>query len=201
MTRNQPPQAQAGTPERNEPQSRTLPPKRATATNRKRTSATNWKRASAKELGLECPHRRSAWAKPNHTGQGADSENQARARKGPLTRVVASGRPSDDGDASLYHLKKATRPPHWREVCQSGEDMPSSHASGISFALRTPDPRNAPQHPKLPNPPHKDSPHKDSPYKDSPPPSSGGRPYASLQVGAGQQGEPERSVDSGSACG
>jgi hypothetical protein len=196
MTRNQPPHAQASTPEHNEPWSQAQPPKRTSATNRKRTSATEWKRASATELGLECPHRRSAWAKPNHTGQGADSETRPRARKGPLTRVVASGRPSDDGDASLPHLKKATRPPHWREVCPPARHVFGKRASGTSLALRTPDPRNSPQHPKSPDPPHKGSPH-----KDSPPPSSGGRPYASLQVGAGEQGKPERSVDSGGACG
>jgi hypothetical protein len=74
------------------------------------------KRASATEVGLECPHRRSAWAKPNHTGQGAESENQAPSENRPLTRVLASGRPSDAGGASALC-------PHWREVCP-----PARHA-------------------------------------------------------------------------
>jgi hypothetical protein len=74
------------------------------------------KRVSAVEVWVECPHRRSAWAKPNHTCQGAESENQPQAKKGPLTRVVASGRPSDDGARGVFV-------PHLREVCP-----PARHA-------------------------------------------------------------------------
>jgi hypothetical protein len=63
-------------------------------------------RVSAIEVGLECPHPRSAWAKPNHTGQGTDSETRPRAGKGPLTRVVASGRPSEgEGANSLNPIR------------------------------------------------------------------------------------------------
>jgi hypothetical protein len=71
------------------------------------------KRASAIEVVPECPHPRSAWAKPNHTGQGTDNDNQPRTKTGPLTRVVASGRPSEAEGASRFS-------PHPREVCPPG---------------------------------------------------------------------------------
>jgi hypothetical protein len=74
-------------------------------------------RVSATEFGLECPHPRSAWAKPNHTGQGVRPRESA-IHKSPtdsLTRVVASGRPAE-GEGTSPSPPRDSRAP-----CPSSE--------------------------------------------------------------------------------
>jgi hypothetical protein len=75
----------------------------------KHASAKSMKRKRQRVVP-ECPHPRSAWAKPNHTCQGTESENQPRAELGPLTRVVASGRPSEAEGANAFSSSEGGLP-------------------------------------------------------------------------------------------
>jgi hypothetical protein len=67
------------------------------------------KRASASELGIECPHPRSAWAAPDHMRPGAAKSGERPQTKasGPWAYVITSGRPTEGEDASPQPPTKA----------------------------------------------------------------------------------------------